>query len=710
MTPSEGWRAPETARIARRQVLYGSALAAMTLTVAACTSGENGQQAKQSPSGPGDTKAETKGSAKKPLEPPQGFAEAPALAEQVKAGKLPPVKERLPARPYVIPHHWCEIGNYGGTLLGLVSASDSPIINEYMYGRSLLRWLNDGLDIGPGVVESWESNADASEWTLHLRQGLKWSDGQPVTSADALYWWEDLVIDDVHPALPPDSARSGSGTPMKLAAVDDTTLVLKFDSATPLTPALLANGVDTSGWFLPKHYLQQWHPKYNKKVTKKNWYEDHDLHTNWVMDPRCPTLAGWMTTSFQEGRRIVLERNPYYWCVDKKGNQLPYVDKLVFSVVQESEVMKLQIQEGKIDYVHGAFIPIGLGDISGMKQSQSRHGMELLLWDSGSGTGSVFFFNYDYPEAKLRELIRNPKFRQALSHGFNRSEAQKAIYFNTGEKTTGTYSPKAVEYQADSQGKQIYKQWRDAYVAYDPEKAKRMLDEIGVSVGDDGKRTLPGGGELVIRIDVPANLSNEHEAKNNLLKRDWEALGLTVKINPIAPEGFGDRWQNGQLMAQSSWEVGDGPDHITGPWWFVPIEPGRWAPLHGRMWTLRGTSEEKKELDVDPWKRTPPRINAEPGSPIARLWDLYAQAKSEVDGLKRRRIVLEMIKIHIEDGPFFMGTVANYPQVTMHKKDLRNVPTRAQLALGGMVNTWAHPTPAVYDPEAYFWTNPSAHA
>ncbi len=695
--------------MSRREVLYGSAVAAATWAVAGCTRGGGAEPDQDGAKTSGQGSADTKGSQTRPIRPPSKLSEAPSLTAQVKAGKLPALAQRMPERPHVVPHRWCTPGKYGGTLLNLVDATDSPIINEYMYGRSLLRWLNDGLDIGPGVVESWDSNGDASVWTLHIRKGVKWSDGKPLTSADALYWWEDMVLDEEHTAIPPDSGRSGSGSPMKLEAVDEQTLRLEFDSPTPLTPALLANGVDTSDWFMPRHYLRQWHPKYNKEVTKKNWYEEHDRHINWVMDPKCPTLAGWRTTNFREGSKIVLERNPYYWCVDRDGQQLPYLDSLVFSVVQEPEVMKLQIQEGKVDYVHGSFVPIGLGDISGLKRTQSRHKMQMLLWDSGSGTGSVFFFNYDYPEPKMRELIRNPKFRQALSFGFDRAEAQKAIYFNTGEKTTGTYSPKAIEYQADAHGKQVYKQWRDAYVAHDPEKAKQILDEIGVRVGAGGKRTLPGGGELVIRIDVPADVSKEHSSKNNLLKRDWEALGLTVKINPLAPESFGEIWETGKLMAQSSWEVGDGPDHITGPWWFVPIEPARWAPLHGRMWSMRGTKEEKTELNVDPWKRTPPRVDAEPGSPIARLWEFYDQAKSEVDGVKRRKLVWEMIKIHIEHGPFFMGTVANYPQVTLHKQELRNVPTHAQLALGGMVNTWAHPTPAVYDPEAYFWSDPDAH-
>jgi ABC-type transport system substrate-binding protein len=697
-----------TSRLDRRSLLYLATVVAAGAQLAGCTTGEGGKRSGSPEEGQAGKGG--KGSETKPLPPPKTLGEAPSLAQQVKAGKLPPVKSRLPKNPYVVPHRWQGTGKYGGTVYLLTDASDADSLNEYMYGKSPLRWLNDGLDIGPGVVESWESNPDTTEWTLHIRQGLRWSDGEPLTSADALYWWEDMVLNEEHPALPGDAARSGTGAPMRLEAPDDHTLVLKFDNSTPLTPALLANGVNTADWFVPKHYLRQWHPKYNSEIKDKAWAETHEERTNWVRNPGCPTLTGWHTTKFSEGRTIEMERNPYYWCVDRDGNQLPYVDKLVFTVADDTEVAKLQVQDGKIDYVHGPFVPFGLADISPLRNSKAQHGLEMQLWDSGSGTASVFFLNYDYPDAGLRKLFREPKFRQALSHAFNRTEARKAIYFNTGELTTGTYSPKAIEYQVNAEGRQVYKRWRDAYVAYDPDKAKQLLDDLGVVDKDgDGKRELPDGGKLVIRFDVPADYNLEHKQKNELLKRDWEAIGIAVTTNPIAPAGYEDQWQNGKLMTRTAWEVGDGPDHITGPWWFVPIEPNRWAPLHGRMWSLRGTKDEKAELDVDPWKRTPPRVEAEPGSPIAQLQKLYADAKTEVDALKRHQLVWEMIKIHIEHGPFFMGVVANYPQLTLHKAGLRNVPTRNQLALGGMVNTWAHPTPAVYDPEAYFWDDPEAH-
>ncbi|MBE1608510.1 ABC transporter substrate-binding protein [Actinopolymorpha pittospori] len=586
---------------------------------------------------------------------------------------------------------------------------------EYMYGRSPLRWLNDGLDIAPGLVESWSSNDDATEWTLHVREGLRWSDGQPVTSADALYWWQDLVLNEDHPATVPDSARSGKGTPMRLTAPDDMTLVLRFDAPTPLLPLYLANlvnapeqGVD---WFLPKHYLKQWHPKYNRSIRGEDWPAGHDQKVNFLTNPECPTLTGWKVRSYDEGLVVKWERNPYYWCVDRDGNQLPYVDTLSMTAVQDPQVAKLKLQEGGCDFIYGYFLGLTMADAAGLQRAQSRSGMKLHFWDSGSASGSVFFFNYDYMEPEVRKLIRAPKFRQALSHAFDRGDAQKSIYYNTGEKTTGTYSPMAIEYQVNEQGQGFYRRWRDSYVEYNPGKAKKLLDELQVvDSNGDGWRERPDGGELKIRIDYPADTSEEHQRKNNLLKRDWEEIGIAVQLNPVPPTSFQDQWASGKLMSQGAWDVGDGPDHLTGPWWFVPIESSRWAPLQGQWWQIQGTPQEHTQLDVDPWKRTPPRIEPEPNGPVARLWKEFATARTEPDTLKRYQAVWEMIKIHLAEGPFYQGTVANYPIIVYQHAELLNVPVRAELAQGGGPFTWAHPLPAVYDPESWYWDAPEQHA
>ena len=101
----------------------------------------------------------------------------------------------------------------------------------------------------------------------------------------------------------------------------------------------------------------------------------------------------------------------------------------------------------------------------------------------------------------MRELIRNKTFRKALSHAYNRAQVQKDFFFNPGELTTGTYSPKAIEYNINDEGKAVYAECRDSAVKYDPEMAKQLLDEIGVKAGADGKRTMPDGSPLQLTLD-----------------------------------------------------------------------------------------------------------------------------------------------------------------------------------------------------------------
>ncbi|MET9021801.1 ABC transporter substrate-binding protein [Actinopolymorpha sp. NPDC004070] len=637
------------------------------------------------------------------------------LAAQVKQGTLPPVEKRLPESPYVVPHNWLEPGNYGGTLRMMLPATDNPQMKQYMYGHSPLRWLNDGLDIGPGLVESWESNPDASEWTLHFRKGLKWSDGRPWTTADVMFWWEDMVLNEDHPEVPPDEAKSGKGTLMQMSAPDDFTIVMKFDAPAPLTADRLAMRVKRGSgpsWMEPKHYLKQFHPRYNKSVAK-NWASadgEFEKKRNWQLNPVNPTMTGWRLKSYKEGRQLTWERNPYYWCVDRQGNQLPYIDTLTVAAVQNPEVAKLQIQQGKLDYLIGSFMGVVLGDISGLKAAQSKSKVEPILWDTGDGTGAAVFFNYDYYEENLRKLIRNPKFRQALSHAFNRADAQKSIYFNTGQKTTGTMSVKAIEYHVSDEGRQVYQQWRDSYVKYDPEKAKALLDEIGVVDKDgDGKREAPDGSKLIVRLQYVSDVGSNYRKATDLLERDWKAIGLDARQFPIAPEAYSTEWNAGKLMSNSGWGVGDGPNCLVYPQWLVPLEPSRWAPLEGQYYNVRGTPEEGKEEDVDPFKRTPPRMAPEPGGPVERLWKLYDHSRTEADELARHRLVWEITKIHIKEGPFFQGSVSNAPEIVLVHQDLKNVPRRNNLAQGGFTAPWIHPTPAVYDPEVMFWSAPEQH-
>ncbi|MGH3488628.1 MAG: ABC transporter substrate-binding protein, partial [Actinopolymorphaceae bacterium] len=360
--------------VRRRSLLRASAVLAAAASLGSCSGGGASRSGRDAGSG----SAGGKGSPTKPFPVPRSLHEAPMLATQVKAGDLPPLAKRLPDHPYVVPHRWQRGGRYGGVCRLVAGATNDAAIGQYMYGHSILRWLNDGMDVGPGLAESWEPNDDFSQWTFHFRTGLRWSDGTPWTTADIMYWWDDTVLDESHPEVPPDEAVSGTGGVAELSAPDDHTLVITFDSPTPLTPDRLADTVNRSvgaDWMLPRHYLEKFHPEYSRSVTADDWYLTHDSKADHLVNPDCPVMTGWMLTTYTEGRNVSWERNPYYWCVDRAGNQLPFMDKMIWNVVTDEEVRKLQFTEGRVDFAEGQHSTITLADVEGLKETASRTGL-----------------------------------------------------------------------------------------------------------------------------------------------------------------------------------------------------------------------------------------------------------------------------------------------------------------------------------------------
>ena len=272
------------------------------------------------------------------------------LADLVKAGKLPKVEDRLPENPYVVPHNWVTKGQvrrhhpHDASRRRRTTRSSST-----MYGPSFTRFLNDGLDIGPGLAEKWEVSADQKEFTFHFRKGLKWSDGEPWTTEDVMYWWEDMVLNEQQSDSPPDPTRDGKAEVATITAPDDYTLKLTFKNPAPFTMERITTWVKGSmlggRWSVPKHYIKQFHPKYNKAISAKDgaWATLHDQKLFWITNPDCPTMTGWRVKSYKSGQTTLWERNPYYYCVSKDGDQLPYLDQVQWLVTTDPQVQKLQI-------------------------------------------------------------------------------------------------------------------------------------------------------------------------------------------------------------------------------------------------------------------------------------------------------------------------------------------------------------------------------
>lgn len=721
----------------RRRLLLGAGAGAAALALAACSNNSPGSgpgqrsataaptdhpTAKPSPTASSSTPspAAGKGSSVTPLATPAQLHEAPMLTQQVTAKKLPPLAQRIPANPYVVPHHWINRGEYGGTLRMSITDTVDSSVYELGYGHSILRYLNDGTDVGPGLAEKWETNADNTVWTFHFRQGLKWSDGVDWTTADIMYWWDDMVLDPDNPESPPDDVRSGKDTVAKLSAPDANTLKLTFDAPAPVTLLRLAawvNGPIGPRWMAPKHYIKQFHPKYNSAIKPKgDWATKHNNALLWAQNPKCPTMTGWHCDSVKTGQLIQLVRNPYYYAVNPDGDQLPYIDAVRYTCTQDPEVQKLQFSTGKVDFVQGNHTALGVGDVSTLSKASAGNGFTVRLWDSGSGTGAMTFFNLDTPDAGLRKLFAKKEFRVAMSLAMNRSVARRAVYLQQGQVTTGTVSPKNTVFQSGGQGQQLYRQWRDSAVAHDPAKAKKMLDALGVVDSDgDGLRERPDGSKLTIRLDYPSGSSQTFIQMIGQVKRDWTAIGIKVEQNPIPPTAYNDEWARGQLMVNSGLWVEGTTAPLIDPQVLVPINGNFWAPLYGQAYLLQ--LSDKKTLTsqrgLSPWKRKPPFLVPEDGTPIgsmvARIWDLFARARVQADALKRLKLEWQIVKIHIQQGPLFYGVVANQPCIIIVHNGLTNVPTRDQLTLGGFTQPWVIPAPACYDPEVFSWDQPADH-
>lgn len=720
-----------SAKLHRRNFLRLSAMGAASAAIVAC--GGNTGTASNTAAEP--TKAEE---AKiQPTTPPVAtavpavqttFKQSPSLDKDVADGKLPNVDERLPKAPYTPPHVWLTVGKYGGKLRKTYANTwgIAGFQQESMYGHSILRYLKDGLAIGPGLAESWEATPDATKWTFKFREGLKWSDGQPWTVGDIMYWWESMVGGNGKEATfpaglkpvegPPDEARSGKGTLVKINKVDDFTMEMVFDAPAPLTADRIAMWVNAGigpRWMAPAHYMEQFNPVLHADKNK-----DWEMHSKKVdfINPDLPRMSGWYLTKYEDGVRTVWQRNPYYWCVDAQGQQLPYIDTVEIAYVKDKESEKLAYLNGQVDHAH--FHTQTLGDIKDFKDGAAKSNLNVLFWDSGSGTGSMYFFNFDYKDAKLRAAFRDPKFRQALSHAYDRADVQKAVYFGLGELSNGTMSPKAIEYNFNDEAKKRYAEWRDSYKKYDVAAAEKMLDDAGYKKGKDGKRTLADGSPMQILVTYPADESANGESlqKNERLIKNWQAIGIDAVLTPIPNKEYDDKWHAGDIMMKTAWEVGDGPNHLVYPQWVVPIEADRWAPVHGKGYDVRGTATEKEEGDVDPWARKPARLqptDKDFDPVIGKIYEIYDKTKVEPDVMKRHQMVWDIMKIHVESGPFFSGVITNQPRIILAHTELKNVPTRDDLAkegLGGFVNPWIIPAPATYDPETWFWDDATKHA
>ena len=444
--------------------------------------------------------------------------ESPILAELVEEGKLPSVEERVGAEPVVI-EGVDGIGNYGGTW-NLVSNSPHTLstIEAWMTGTTLVRWSPLGYPIVPHVAKRWEVSPDKKEWTFYLRKGMKWSDGHPFTAEDILYWWEHEV--KAVPHWMQVSVNKGD-----IIQIDSHTVKFIF----PIPHALLLERLASNlGYYSPRHYMEKYHPelgddalieatmKANKIPTKEALYITLKLSSN----PNHPRIWPWIYRTFKANPPQTFARNPYYWAVDTKGNQLPYVDRFMIDVKTEQLVPiaaasgAITMQAFNIYYFYYT-----------LYMSQREVGdYEVYHWYSSGSSDWVIYPNlnrYVDPEdpvsQKKWELLNDKQFRQALSLAIDRQQIIDAVYYGYGEPAQNSPGKESIFY---------HEKLKNSYIDYDPDRANQLLDEIGLTNRDSkGYRTFKDGTRMVWFFEMIPNFS---KGPSSFVVEDWKKVGINT--------------------------------------------------------------------------------------------------------------------------------------------------------------------------------------
>jgi peptide/nickel transport system substrate-binding protein len=575
--------------------------------------------------------------------------EAPSLADLVQQGKLPPVAERLPKSPAVVTPLE-DVGSYGGTIR--MATTLAPSSRFMIVAREgLVEWTPGKTTVEPGLAESWDVGEGGKVYTFHLREGAKWSDGEPFTADDLMFYFEAVLSnEELTPAFP--TWLMVNGEPCTMAKVDDHTVTFTFAAPHGLLLRQLAfRGAFQGAMLLPKHYLSQFHPDHASKdeIEAKAKDAGFDSWVDFFVDrnspatnPDRPVMAPWKV-SRSGSSRAVAERNPYYWKVDTNGHQLPYIDRLVEELL-DPEVITLRAVNGDLDL---QFESVPIGDLPLLADSEEKGGYRVLRWASDA-PWIAMYMNQSTKDPVLRDLMQDINFRAGLSHAINRDEINKILYGGAG----GDRQPCAVpqdDYYVEGTG--------ERFIEYDVTKANSLLDQAGLDARDgNGFRLRPDGEPLELLITTftyeyggSASATDAYE----LVKQHWRKVGIKADFEKIDRTLWSERViANGMdipgyTVAGILWDVD--------PVWYVPTSGFTyWAPAYGQ------------------WYETGGEAGVEPPEQFRELQRLYDRMVTEIDDDARIELGRQILAAH-DENVWMIGTVTTPFTPLIVNADLMNV-------------------------------------
>ncbi|WP_160299986.1 ABC transporter substrate-binding protein [Devosia geojensis] len=588
------------------------------------------------------------------------YKEAPQLAEMVASGTLPSVDERLPEAPVVV-EPLESVGTYGGHLRTGIIQNRGFQARSAWGPEPILRISRDGQSVEPNLAESWEYTNDGKTFVLHLRRGIKWSDGASFDASGFDFWWNHVNLNaELSPA--PMAQFMVQGEVPTFEMVDDHTVQWTFVAPHANLPALLAHGPGGSiPRYLPRHYLEQFHADFadeaalNGRVAEagfSTWAELFNNRSNvqWLMpfdNPAMPTLLPFKLSRPMQLNVLVADRNPYYWKVDPEGQQLPYVDDIVLTNYESGEVRDAAIAAGEMNWVNTdtTFTNLPL-----YREGQERGNYSVKLWQTDRAAEHTIMFNHTVKDPVLRELYNDVRFKRAFSLALDRQQIADTVYL-------GFAVPSQLQMIPGSKWRN--EEWATKDTEYDPDGANALLDEIGLTNRDgQGIRQRSDGRPLVLNMDIPVDDPGSL-AVAELIIEFMREVGITFNVRSIARE------QVRALIDNNDTEVGiwigdkcSDAMFPHSPEWHVPYLATGWN-VWGMAWAQFYASGGQQ--------------GEEPQGDAKLVQELFDEMQITVDEARRLEIGNEILRINAEN-LWNIGDVGQVPIPVILGSNLRNYP------------------------------------
>lgn len=496
-------------------------------------------------------------------------------------------------------------------------SQESPNVFDLTYEGML---TSNGLtgELEPALAETWDIAEDNKRIVFTLREGLKWSDGAPLTADDVIFSYNDIYFNEEIPTDVRDIFRIGENRALPTVRKLDDRRV-EFTVPEPFAPFLrFAGGVA----ILPKHALE-------KAVKTKDQEGKPIFLTTWGTDtdPRSVIVNGpYMLENYTTSERVVFRRNPHYWRNDVQGNAQPYIDRLIWQIVENTDTALLQFRSGGLDTLE-----ISPASFSLLKREEDRG--NFTIHNGGPATGTSFItFNLNQGRRNGKPLVDPVKsrwfntvaFRQAIAYGIDRQTMINNIFRGLGATQNSPISVQSPYYLPPEKGLNVY--------SYDPEKAKELLKGAGFKYNAQGQ--LLDADSNRVRFTLLSNAGGRVAPMITAqIKRDLSKIGIQVDLQLIAFNVLVDKLSNtldwdcyyggftGGVEPNSGANIWlpDGGLHVFNQ---KPL-PGQ-EPLEGRV--------------VADWEQ--------------RIGNLYIQGAQELDEAKRKEIYAETQRLNQEYLPF----------------------------------------------------------